>query len=66
MQMSKRNKNWVEATIWFCEALPGEERTVFIENIEEHLEHSMHLKYPKIYIRKYYDLLSRLIKKFGH
>jgi|TARA_R100001460_G_scaffold82099_1_gene123130 hypothetical protein len=66
MQMSKKNNSWAEATVWFCDALEGKERTQFIENIEEHVEHAMFMKYPKTQIRKYNDLLSRLVKKFGH
>tara|TARA_E500000318_G_scaffold79599_1_gene74628 strand:+ start:400 stop:594 length:195 start_codon:yes stop_codon:yes gene_type:complete len=64
--MPRLNKSWVEATLWFCEALEGKERTQFIENIEEHVEHAMFMKYSKTQIRKYNDLFSRLVKKFGH
>lgn len=66
MQM-KSSKEFIQDTIKLVKSMDeGEERMDFIENIHEHVEHAIYMRYPQKQIKEYSDLLSKLIKNFGH
>jgi len=66
MQM-KTSREFIQDTIKLVRSMEdGQERMDFIENIHEHVEHAIYMKYPAKTIREYRDLLSKLIKNFGH
>ncbi len=66
MQMSKIPRDLVNKTIWFVEELSGEERTEYIDNILDDYEFVRSQNYPKPTVKKFYELFTKLIKKFGH
>ena len=67
MQMAKNESlRLARETIILVQALPGEERTDFINLIYDQYKHSKSHLYPKSEVRKFYDLLSKLVKTFGH
>ena len=50
----------------FVKALPGEVKTEYIENILDDYEFCISQNYPKPTIKKFYELFTKLVKKFGH
>jgi len=66
MLMSLNNELVIIATLALCKELEGVDKTDFIENIWEHYEHAIFMKYPVRERKRYYELLSELIKNFGH
>ncbi len=66
MQM-KTSKEFIQDTLEIVKSMDdGHERVDFIESIYEHLEYAINAKYPLKQIREYRDLLTKLIKTFGH
>ena len=67
MLMSKINNQLVIiSTIALCKELEGIDKTDFIDDIWEHYEHSIFMKHSPKERKRYYELLSELIKTFGH
>ena len=66
MQMSKVPRGLINKTIYFVDALPGEVKTEYIENILDDYEFCKSQNYPKPTIKKFYELFTKLVKKFGH
>ena len=67
MQMAKNESLRIaKATMAVVEGMPGEERTEFIDLIFDQYRHSKKMLYHKSEVRKFYDLLSKLVKTFGH
>ena len=66
MQMSRVPRGLVNKTIYFVKALPGEVKTEYIENILDDYEFCIYKNYPKPTIKKFYELFTKLVKKFGH
>jgi|TARA_R100001463_G_scaffold21231_1_gene51231 hypothetical protein len=64
--MSKVPRGLVSKTIYFVEALPGDEKTRYIEEILEDYYFIKSQDYPKPTIKKFYELFTKLVKKFGH
>ena len=65
MQMSEGSEKLVNKTIYFVDALPGEVKTEYIENILDDYEFCKSQNYPKPTV-KFYELFTKLVKKFGH
>ena len=66
MQMSRVPRGLVNKTIYFVKALPGEVKTEYIENILDDYEFCISQNYPKPTVKKFYELFTKLVKKFGH
>ena len=66
MQMSKIPRNIVNKTIYFVSVLTGEEKTRYIEEILDDYEFVKSQHYPKATVKKFYELFTKLVKKFGH
>jgi|TARA_Y100001938_G_scaffold57172_1_gene79714 hypothetical protein len=66
MLMDKAPKNLVSKTIWFVESLPGEQKTTYIEEILEDYYFVRSQNYPKATVKKFYELFTKLVKKFGN
>ena len=67
MQMSKNESlRLAKETIIAVQSMTGQERTDFIDLIYDQYKHSKRHLYPKSEVRKFYDLLSKLVKTFGH
>ena len=66
MRMSVDHKLVIISTVELCGELEGLDRTEFIESIHDHYEHSIFMKYPLRERKRYYELLSELVKNFGH
>ena len=66
MQMSRVPRGLVNKTIYFVKALPGEVKTEYIENILDDYEFCISQNYPKPTNKKFYELFTKLVKKFGH
>lgn len=62
----KTTKEFIQDTVKLVRSMEGLDRMDFIENIHEHLEHAIHMKYPRKQIKEYRDLFSKLVKNFGH
>ena len=61
-------KKTIADTIEFCGALLGPEKSDFIDIIRSQRDHAYrhYKKYTLRECRKFDDLLTKLIKKFGH
>ena len=61
-------KKTVEDTMVFCGTLLPEDKTAFIDIIRSQRDHAYkhYKKYTLRECRKFDDLLTKLIKKFGH
>ena len=67
MRMSENeSKRLTDETVKWVSAMSGEGKTDFIDLIFDQYKHSKRHLYPKREVRKFYDLLSQLVKKFGH
>tara|TARA_Y100001938_G_C8022950_1_gene396342 strand:- start:958 stop:1158 length:201 start_codon:yes stop_codon:yes gene_type:complete len=66
MQMSKVPRGLINKTIYFVGALTGEEKTQYIEEILDDYEFVKSQYYPKATVLKFYELFTKLVKKFGH
>jgi hypothetical protein len=66
MQMSERSEKLTNETISYVREMNGQDRTDFIDLIYDQYKHSKRHLYPKSEVRKFYDMLSKLIKAFGH
>ena len=67
MQMSeKTHRGLVNKTLWFVESLDGEQKTDYIEDILTDYYFVKSQSYPKPTIKKFYELFTKLVKKFGH
>ncbi len=66
MQMEKSPKGLVNKTIWFVKSLPGEEKTTYIEEILSDYYFVRSQDYPKATVKKFYELFTKLVKKFGN
>ena len=66
MQMSKIPRNIVSKTIYFVSVLTGEEKTRYIEEILDDYEFVKSQHYPKATVKKFYELFTKLVRKFGH
>ena len=66
MQMSERSEKLAVETILFVKEMDGHEKTDFIDLIFSQYKASRRMKYPKREVLKFYDLLSKLVKTFGH
>ena len=66
MQMSIDNQLIILSTLALVKELDGPDRTDFIENIWEHYDHALFMRYPNRERKRYYELLSELVKNFGH
>ena len=66
MQMSERSEKLATETISYVKEMDGQDRTDFIDLIFSQYKSSRKLKYPKREVLKFYDLLSQLVKTFGH
>lgn len=62
----KSTKQFIKDTVKLVRSMEGLDRMDFIENIHEHLEHAINMKYSKTQIKEYSDLFSKLVKNFGH
>ena len=61
-------KKTIADTIEFCSTLLGQEKSDFIDIIRSQRDHAYkhYKKYTLMECRKFDDLLTKLIKKFGH
>ena len=66
MQMSRPVKDFVKRTIYFVDALDGEQRTQYIDDILDDYHFVRSQNYPKPTVKKFYELFTKLVKKFGH
>ena len=66
MQMSRTVKDFVKRTIYFVDALDGEQRTQYIDDILDDYHFVRSQNYPKSTVKKFYELFTKLVKKFGH
>ena len=66
MQMSRTVKDFVKRTIYFVDALDGEQKTQYIDDILDDYEFCKYQNYPKPTVKKIYELFTKLVKKFGH
>ena len=67
MQMSeKTSKQLAEETIAYASEMSPESRNDFIDLISDQYQIALHRKYPKREVRKFSDLLTKLVKKFGN
>jgi hypothetical protein len=66
MQMSERSEKLTDETISYVKEMNGHDRTDFIDLIFSQYKSSRKLKYPKREVMKFYDMLSKLVKAFGH
>jgi len=66
MLMTRVPKGYISKTIYFVEALPGEEKTRYIEEILDEYYFTKSQDYPKPTVKKFYELFTKLVKKFGH
>jgi|TARA_Y100000592_G_scaffold39882_1_gene63237 hypothetical protein len=64
--MSKVPRGLVSKTIFFVSALSGDERTRYIEEILDDYYWIKSQRYPKATVKKFYELFTKLVKKFGH
>tara|TARA_R100000664_G_C2734351_1_gene124190 strand:- start:608 stop:802 length:195 start_codon:yes stop_codon:yes gene_type:complete len=64
--MTRVPKGYISKTIYFVEALSGEERTKYIEEILDDYHFTKSQNYPKPTVKKFYELFTKLVKKFGH
>jgi len=64
--MTRVPKGYISKTIYFVEALSGEERTRYIEEILDDYHFIKSQNYPKPTVKKFYELFTKLVKKFGH
>tara|TARA_R100001163_G_C5058484_1_gene195097 strand:+ start:671 stop:865 length:195 start_codon:yes stop_codon:yes gene_type:complete len=63
----KTSKEFINDTIELVKSMDdGLERMDFIEGIHESVEHAIYMRYPLKQVREYRDLLTKLIKNFGH
>lgn len=66
MQMSSRSEKLTKETFTYVREMEGRDKTDFIDIIFSQYKASRRLKYPKSEVLKFYDLLSKLVKTFGH
>ena len=66
MQMSERSEKLTDETISYVREMNGQDRTDFIDLIFDQYKSSRKLNYPKREVMKFYDMLSKLVKAFGH
>ena len=66
MQMSERSEKLASDTISYVREMNGQDKTDFIELIFSQYKASRKMRYPKREVLKFYDLLSKLVKTFGH
>jgi hypothetical protein len=66
MQMEKSPKGLINKTIGFVKSLPGDEKTTYIEEMLDDYYFVRSQNYPKPTIKKFYELFTKLVKKFGH
>lgn len=66
MQMSGRSEKLTKQTFTYVREMEGRDKTDFIDIIFSQYKASRRLKYPKREVLKFYDLLSKLVKTFGH
>ena len=61
-------KKTIEVPIPFCATLPAWEKTIFMDIIRSQRDHAYrhYKKYTLMECKKFDELLTRLIKKFGH
>jgi hypothetical protein len=66
MQMSERSEKLATETISYVKEMDGQNKTDFIDLIFSQYKSSRKLGYPKREVLKFYDLLTKLVKTFGH
>tara|TARA_A100001201_G_scaffold29314_1_gene31669 strand:- start:668 stop:868 length:201 start_codon:yes stop_codon:yes gene_type:complete len=66
MQMAERSEKLANETISYVKEMNGQDKTDFIDLIFSQYKASRRMKYPKREVLKFYDLLSKLVKTFGH
>jgi len=67
MQMANNtSKKLADETVQFVKKMSGDGRTEFIDLIFDQYKYTRNRQYPKREVRKFYELLSRLVKTFGH
>ena len=67
MQMEKKtSRKLTIETIEYAEDMDPMERNGFIDLISDQYHIAKHRKYPKREVKKFSDLLTKLVKKFGN
>ena len=66
MQMEKNPKGLINRTISFVKSLPGDEKTTYIDEMLDDYHFVKSQNYPKATVKKFYELFTKLVKKFGH
>ncbi len=66
MQMSKIPKGIVKKTLYFVKELDGKQRSIYIDEVLDDYQFVVSQRYPKATVKVFYELLTKLIKKFGH
>ena len=67
MQMEKKtSRKLTIETIEYAEHMDPMERNGFIDLISDQYHIAKHRKYPKREVKKFSDLLTKLVKKFGN
>ena len=67
MQMEyKTSKKLTQETIEYAAEMNPMERNGFIDLMSDQYHIARHKKYPKREVKKFSDLLTKLVKKFGN
>jgi len=67
MQMEyKTSKKLTQETIEYAADMNPMERNGFIDLMSDQYHIAIHKKYPKREVKKFSDLLTKLVKKFGN
>jgi hypothetical protein len=66
MHMSKTPRGLVNRTLYFVQTLTGEQKTEYIEEILDDYHFVKSQNYPKATVKKFYELFTKLVKKFGN
>jgi len=67
MQMgTKLTKTLTQETIEYAEDMSPLDRNEFIDLISDQYHIARHRKYPQREVKKFSDLLTKLVKKFGN
>jgi|TARA_R110000824_G_scaffold145063_1_gene313291 molybdate-binding protein len=67
MQMEYRtSKKLTQETIEYAAEMNPMERNGFIDLMSDQYHIAIHKKYPKREVKKFSDLLTKLVKKFGN
>jgi len=67
MQMeNKTSRKLTQETIEYAAEMDPMERNSFIDLMSDQYHIARHKKYPKREVKKFSDLLTKLVKKFGN